>query len=156
MSSNFLTPFLITLSIINSVFLTLTIWAALQLRGSDWWIVFLVAFIMGLLYEVDCLRRKRPGYHPEHRGPIEMRLRNFYGLNDSNSVDSTSSDGIDRSSIRSNQRENPFDTPITRPQTAHTRAGPTPAAPAIAATPSSLLQINQTRAPRRSVTPAFV
>lgn len=53
MSSNFLTPFLITLSIINSVFLTLTIWAALQLRGSDWWIVFLVAFIMGLLYEVD-------------------------------------------------------------------------------------------------------
>ncbi|KAH0146012.1 hypothetical protein KCU67_g12408, partial [Aureobasidium melanogenum] len=50
MSSNFLTPFLVTLSIINSVFLTLTIWAALQLRGSDWWIVFLVAFIMGLLY----------------------------------------------------------------------------------------------------------
>ncbi|KAG9714362.1 hypothetical protein KCU73_g16232, partial [Aureobasidium melanogenum] len=92
----------------------------------------------------------------EHRGPIEMRLRNFYGLNDSSSVDSTSSDGIDRSSIRSNQRENPFDTPITRPQTAHTRAGPTPAAPAIAATPASLLQINQTRAPRRPVTPAFV
>ncbi|KAG9855413.1 hypothetical protein KCU98_g1728, partial [Aureobasidium melanogenum] len=155
MSSNFLTPFLIALSIINSVFLTLTIWAALQLRGSDWWIVFLVAFSMGLLYEVDYLRRKRPGYHPEHRGPIEMRLRNFYGLND-DSHNSTSSDGIDRSSIRSNQRENPFDTPITRPQTAHTRAGLTSAAPAIAATPASLLQINQTRAPRRPVTPAFI
>ncbi|KAG9605396.1 hypothetical protein KCU77_g762, partial [Aureobasidium melanogenum] len=152
MSGNFLTPFLITLSIINSVLLTLIIWAALQLRGSDWWIVFLVAFIMGLLYEVDYLRRKRPGYHPEHRGPIEMRLRNFYGLDDS-SMHSTSSDGIDRSSILSNQRENPFDTPITRPQTAHTRAGPTPSAPA---TPASLLQINQTRTPRRPVTPAFI
>ncbi|KAG9962149.1 hypothetical protein KCU61_g4931, partial [Aureobasidium melanogenum] len=152
MSGNFLTPFLITLSIINSVLLTLTIWAALQLRGSDWWIVFLVAFIMGLLYEVDYLRRKRPGYHPEHRGPIEMRLRNFYGFDDS-SMHSTSSDGIDRSSILSNQRENPFDTPITRLQTAHTRAGPTPSAPA---TPASLLQINQTRTPRRPVTPAFI
>ncbi|KAH0344117.1 hypothetical protein KCU83_g8491, partial [Aureobasidium melanogenum] len=152
MSGNFLTPFLITLSIINSVLLTLTIWAALQLRGSDWWIVFLVAFIMGLLYEVDYLRRKRPDYHPEHRGPIEMRLRNFYGLDDS-SMHSTSSDGIDRSSILSNQRENLFDTPITRPLTAHTRAGPTPSAPA---TPASLLQINQTRTPRRPVTPAFI
>ena len=53
MSSTILTPFLIVLSIINSVFLTLTIWAALQLRGSDWWVVSMVAFIMGLLYEVD-------------------------------------------------------------------------------------------------------
>ncbi|KAG9662308.1 hypothetical protein KCU95_g2590, partial [Aureobasidium melanogenum] len=156
MSNNFLTPFVITLSIINSVFLTLTIWAALQLRGSDWWIVFLVASIIGLLYEVDYLRRKRPGYHPEHHGPIEMRLRNFYGLNDSNSINSTSSDGIDRSSIRSNQRENPFDTPIVRPQTAHTRPGPTPAAPATPATPTSFLQINQTRTTRRPVTPAFI
>lgn len=53
MPSTILTPSLIVLSIINSVFLTLTIWAALQLRGSDWWVVFMVAFILGLLYEVD-------------------------------------------------------------------------------------------------------
>lgn len=53
MSSTFLIPFLIALSIINLAFLALTIWAALQLRDSDWWIVFLVASIMGLLYEVD-------------------------------------------------------------------------------------------------------
>lgn len=102
------------------------------------------------------MRHKRPGYNPEHRGPIEIRLRNFYGLDDSDSFDSTSSDGIDRSSIRSNrsnnanERENPFDTPIARPQTAHTRVGQTPA------TPASIFQINQTRAPRRPVTPAFI
>lgn len=63
MSSTFLTPFAIVLSIINSVFLTLTIWAALQLRGSDWWIVFLAASIMGLLYEVD-YREFRPAAQP--------------------------------------------------------------------------------------------
>lgn len=98
------------------------------------------------------MRRKRPGYHAEHRGPIELRLCNFYGLSGSNSMHSTSSDGVDRSSIRSSQhqRENPFDTPIVRPETAHTRVRPTPV------TPASLLQTNQTRAPRRPVTPAFV
>ncbi|KEQ62122.1 uncharacterized protein M437DRAFT_85033 [Aureobasidium melanogenum CBS 110374] len=152
MSSIFLTPFFIAASIINSVFLSLTIWAALQLRGSDWWIVFLVALIMGVLYQVDYLRRKRPGYHAEHRDPIELRLRNLYGLSASNYMHGTSSDGIDRSSIRidRHQRENPFDTPIARPQTAHTRVRPT------SATPASLLQTSQTRAPRRPVTPAFV
>ena len=110
------------------------------------------------------MRRKRPGYNPELRGPIEMRLRNFYGLDARDSFDSTSSDGIDRSSIRSNhannvnQRENPFDTPIARPQTAHTRVSQTLATPAsqTPATPASILQINQTRAPRRPVTPAFI
>ncbi|KAH0374026.1 hypothetical protein KCU65_g388, partial [Aureobasidium melanogenum] len=147
--SIFLTPFFIAVTIINSVFLALTIWTALQLRGSDWWVVFLVALIMGLLYQADYLRRNRPGYNPQHQGPIEIRLRNFYGLNN-DSRDSTSSDGIDRSSIRSTQRENPFDTPIARPQSAHTRVRPEPA------TPASLLQAGQTRAPRRPVTPAFV
>ncbi|KAK6001272.1 hypothetical protein QM012_002603 [Aureobasidium pullulans] len=149
MPNTFLNLFLIALSIINSVLLTLTIWAALQLRGSDWWIIFLIAFIMGLLYEVDYMRRKRPGYHPEHRGPIELRLRDFYGLTNSDS-DSISSDGINRSSIRSNQRQNSFDTPIVRPQTAHTRVRPAPASPA------STLQNSQIRALRRPVTPAFI
>lgn len=43
---------LISLSIVNSVFLILTIWARFNLAHIDWWAVFLVAFIMGFLYQL--------------------------------------------------------------------------------------------------------
>lgn len=44
---------LVVLSMINSLALTLTIWAALQLKHTDWWVVFLVIFIIGLAYQIE-------------------------------------------------------------------------------------------------------
>ena len=44
---------LISLSIVNSAFLILTIWARFQLAHTDWWAVFLVAFIVGFLYQLE-------------------------------------------------------------------------------------------------------
>jgi hypothetical protein len=44
---------LILISVVNSVFLTLAIWAGLQLPHTDWWVVLSVIFIMGTLYEVE-------------------------------------------------------------------------------------------------------
>lgn len=43
---------LVILSVVNSLALTLTIWAALQRKHTDWWVVFLVIFIIGLAYQV--------------------------------------------------------------------------------------------------------
>lgn len=45
---------LVALSMVNSLALTLTIWAALQLKHTDWWVVFLVIFIIGLAYQIEC------------------------------------------------------------------------------------------------------
>jgi hypothetical protein len=46
------TAILVLISITNSLFLSLTIWAALQLKHTDWWVVFLIIFIMGSAYEI--------------------------------------------------------------------------------------------------------
>ncbi|KAH0286076.1 hypothetical protein M436DRAFT_78155 [Aureobasidium namibiae CBS 147.97] len=51
------TAMLISISIVNSVFLILTIWARFQLAHTDWWAVFLVAFIMGFIYQLEYMRR---------------------------------------------------------------------------------------------------
>lgn len=44
---------LISISIVNLVFLTLTIWARLQLNHTDWWAVFLAIFLIGFVYQLE-------------------------------------------------------------------------------------------------------
>jgi hypothetical protein len=47
------TVILVLISLVNSTSLTLAIWAGLQLHDTDWWIVFLIVFIMGAIYNVE-------------------------------------------------------------------------------------------------------
>jgi len=44
---------LISISIVNSVLLILAIWTRFNLAHTDWWAVFLVAFIMGFFYQLE-------------------------------------------------------------------------------------------------------
>ncbi|KAI5271111.1 hypothetical protein E4T47_05614 [Aureobasidium subglaciale] len=102
MSSMFLRPIFLIALIINLALLALTIWGALTIHNSDIWIVFLIALILGIGYQIVYVHLCREKVsNPEHHGRISIHLRNFYDRNTSFNTDSSdSSDGIDHSSVR--------------------------------------------------------
>ncbi|KAI5257977.1 hypothetical protein E4T42_00668 [Aureobasidium subglaciale] len=106
MSIIFLRPIFLIALIINLALLALTIWGALTIHNSDIWIVFLIALILGIGYQISYVYLCREkATDPEHHSRIFIHLRNFYDRNTSSNTDSSdSSDGIDRSSVRFVQR----------------------------------------------------
>ncbi|KAI5197066.1 hypothetical protein AUEXF2481DRAFT_32132 [Aureobasidium subglaciale EXF-2481] len=99
MSIIFLRPIFLIALIINLALLALTIWGALTIHNSDIWIVFLIALILGIGYQIAYVHLcRKKATDPEHHSRIFIHLRNFYDHS------SDSSDGIDSSSVRFIQR----------------------------------------------------